>query len=358
MKTLFTLFTILFISISSFAQQGINYKALIKDDLGNVVANELIEIQFTILTGVSGVYQETHSPTTDNNGIVIVHIGEGIPSAGPFDAIDWAEGSHFLNVQINTGEGLTDMGTTEFMAVPYAISSGDKSWESEFDNVHIISKKAGIGTDTPTELLEISDSSTSGIKLSVPTYSDTSKIEFSNGIETGLYTFFKIKNHNDELTFEVNTDYNGSAGFEEQMSISDQGVALEHGVRINEFSNDSSLGGFSTSAVPTESAVRFYVEAAIAAARPLAIGSIAADGTIISGSGNYSIIWNNIGKRYEISINGENYNTLNFTTIVTPVHFSNRTAVTGGVNAKLMVYLFNDSGEGIQGPFHFITYKN
>lgn len=120
MKTKFALLIALLISISTFAQQGINYKALIKDDLGNVMANELIEIQFTILTGISGVYQETHSPTTDNNGIVIVNIGEGIPSAGSFDAIDWAEGSHFLNVQINTGEGLTDMGTTEFMAVPYA----------------------------------------------------------------------------------------------------------------------------------------------------------------------------------------------------------------------------------------------
>lgn len=116
----------LFISISVFAQQGINYKAVIKDNQGNVLANELIdEVQFTITTGISAVYQETHAPTTDDNGIIIVNIGEGTPTAGSFDAIDWANGAHFLNVQINTGNGLTDMGTSQFMAVPYALSAAN-----------------------------------------------------------------------------------------------------------------------------------------------------------------------------------------------------------------------------------------
>ena len=37
------------------AQQGINYKALIKDSGGNVVANQSIDIQFQILQG-AGMY--------------------------------------------------------------------------------------------------------------------------------------------------------------------------------------------------------------------------------------------------------------------------------------------------------------
>ncbi len=109
--------------------QGINYKAVIKDDVGNVIANDLIVIQFTILkTSATGtmVYQESHSPTTDANGMIILNIGEGTPISGVFADIDWGSDAHFFNVQINTGGGLVDMGTTEFKAVPYAlnVSSG------------------------------------------------------------------------------------------------------------------------------------------------------------------------------------------------------------------------------------------
>ncbi|PWI29851.1 hypothetical protein DI383_08840 [Flavobacteriaceae bacterium LYZ1037] len=119
-KLIFTL--VFLISGITFAQQGINYKALIKDGSGNVVANDLITIQFTILQGAgqTNVYQESHAPTTDANGIVMVNIGNGTPISGTFNAIDWAADDHYLNVQINTGGGLTDMGTTKFMAVPYA----------------------------------------------------------------------------------------------------------------------------------------------------------------------------------------------------------------------------------------------
>ena len=79
-----------FITITSYAQQGINYKALVKDGSGNVVANDLIQVQFSILQGVAqtNVYQETHTPTTDANGLIIVNIGEGTTS-DVFADIDW-----------------------------------------------------------------------------------------------------------------------------------------------------------------------------------------------------------------------------------------------------------------------------
>ncbi|MCX7549254.1 hypothetical protein OS191_00205, partial [Xanthomarina sp. F2636L] len=98
MKKLITLLMPFFISISSFAQNGINYKALVKDNLGNVVANQGITIQFIILEGATNVYQETHSPTTDANGIAIVNIGEGTIVSGTFSAIDWSSDDHFLKV--------------------------------------------------------------------------------------------------------------------------------------------------------------------------------------------------------------------------------------------------------------------
>ncbi|MGG5485962.1 tail fiber domain-containing protein [Gaetbulibacter sp. PBL-D1] len=131
----------------TFAQQGINYKALIKDGSGNVVANDLIQIEFTILQGAAqtNVYQESHAPTTDANGIVIVNIGDGTPISGSFNAIDWAADDHYLNVQINTGGGLTDMGTTQFMAVPYAKQAETATTAANVTGLETLDEGNGIG---------------------------------------------------------------------------------------------------------------------------------------------------------------------------------------------------------------------
>ena len=71
MKAIYTLLVALLISITTFAQQGINYKAIIKDANGNVLAGTFMNVQFTIhqssATGTI-VYQEDHNYTTDANG--------------------------------------------------------------------------------------------------------------------------------------------------------------------------------------------------------------------------------------------------------------------------------------------------
>ncbi|MDG5491223.1 tail fiber domain-containing protein [Psychroserpens sp. SPM9] len=124
MKTLLTILMAMLFTSLSFAQQGINYKAVIKDNLGNVVTNTTIGVQFRILQGAGqvNVYEETHSPTTDANGMIILNIGLGTTS-DVFTDIDWANDEHFLNVQVNLGFGIVDMGTTPFKTVPYAINA-------------------------------------------------------------------------------------------------------------------------------------------------------------------------------------------------------------------------------------------
>ncbi|MDN3493447.1 tail fiber domain-containing protein [Winogradskyella bathintestinalis] len=129
MKTLFTSFTILFISISSFAQQGINYKALIKDDLGNILADQPIGVQFQIREAAadgSAVYTEAHSTTTDANGIIILNIGTG-STTDTFSDIDWSGNEHWLNLQIDIvgGTNYADLSTTQFMTVPYALNAAN-----------------------------------------------------------------------------------------------------------------------------------------------------------------------------------------------------------------------------------------
>jgi hypothetical protein len=116
---------ILLITCFGFAQNGINYKAVIKDDLGNVVAEQNVALQFKILEGATNIYQETHLQMTDVNGIIIVNIGEGTPVSGNFSTIDWTSEAHFLQVELDIagGTAFEPMGTTQFKSVPYAINA-------------------------------------------------------------------------------------------------------------------------------------------------------------------------------------------------------------------------------------------
>lgn len=132
MRTKLYIVIAVLISTLTFAQQGINYKALIKDSTGDIIANTSVIIQFRIQTGTQTMnllYEETHTTSTDNSGIAIVNIGQGTVSSGSgnFESINWENGNRFLNVQIDTGNGLIDLGTTEFMAVPYALSASNVS---------------------------------------------------------------------------------------------------------------------------------------------------------------------------------------------------------------------------------------
>ncbi len=131
MKKHVTFLIAILITAISFSQQGINYKAIVKDDLGNVEANNNnVLVQFIILQGVvqTNVYEEIHTTSTDVNGILMVNIGEGTVLSQSLDAftnIDWSSQDHFLNVQIDTGPGMVDIGTTAFKTVPYAITAAN-----------------------------------------------------------------------------------------------------------------------------------------------------------------------------------------------------------------------------------------
>ena len=149
MKTKLTALFLVFILIG-YAQNGINYKAVIKDDNGNVLANQSITLQLTILENATNVYQEMHADITDDNGIIIVGIGEGSSILGDFSTIDWGSHPHFLKVEIDTGDGLVDVGTSQFKTVPYALSSADASWTKTGSDIYRVSGNISIGSDTPT----------------------------------------------------------------------------------------------------------------------------------------------------------------------------------------------------------------
>ncbi|MFL0352227.1 hypothetical protein [Xanthomarina sp. GH4-25] len=148
MKFKFLLLITLFTLTNVFTQtDGINYKAIIKDNLGNVLANTSVDVQFNILASTSQnlVYSETHTTNTDANGLVILNIGQGTTS-DVFSDIQWERFEHYLNVQVDTGSGFLDMGTTEFMSVPYALHSDYANFSGTASSANRLILKDGTST--------------------------------------------------------------------------------------------------------------------------------------------------------------------------------------------------------------------
>lgn len=123
------------------AQQSVNYKAVITEK-GEVIQNKQVEIYFTILEdGITSIYTENHIESTDNNGIVVLNIGEGTVSSGDFRKIDWSK-EQFLKVEIDAGNEIVNMGTTKFNSVPYAFHA--KSAERLIGGIKTYNAGSGI----------------------------------------------------------------------------------------------------------------------------------------------------------------------------------------------------------------------
>ena len=126
-KILYTILLLL-ANISLFAQgpQAFQYQAVARNSMGNPIANQNISIRISILRNNpngSIIYVETHSPTSNNNGLFTLQIGAGIVANGNFNNINWGQNRHFVKVEMDESGGFAyqDMGTTQLLAVPYAL---------------------------------------------------------------------------------------------------------------------------------------------------------------------------------------------------------------------------------------------
>lgn len=108
------------LNLNAQSPQGFNYQAVARDG-NNLLANQNLDVRFSILDGVSPVYEETHSVSTNDHGLFSVVIGDGIVSQGTFSGIDWANGSYFMKVELDAGAGFLNMGTTALQSVPFSL---------------------------------------------------------------------------------------------------------------------------------------------------------------------------------------------------------------------------------------------
>ena len=142
MKKVFLFFFIFFSSLHVYAQTGIFFQAIARDNTSNPAKDRKLYVQTNIIQSTTTgtiVLTEEHETFTDAFGIFSIMVGSGRRVGGTvtsLSTIDWAKGSYYLNIKIvitpvGVGAGWdytkewVDIGTTIFGAVPFALYSAN-----------------------------------------------------------------------------------------------------------------------------------------------------------------------------------------------------------------------------------------
>ena len=120
-------FFLLFVSLSSFAQMGLNFQGVARNSSNAILSNQQVNLRLSILQGSSTgtvEYTETRKVTTNAQGLFNVVIGDANASSsiGDFSAISWKNNPKFLKIEMDPagGTSFTILGTTQFQYVAYA----------------------------------------------------------------------------------------------------------------------------------------------------------------------------------------------------------------------------------------------
>ena len=108
------------------APPSIPYQAIVRDAAGAIVSSQQINVKVFIhadSAAGAAVYAERHKVGTNQFGLMILHIGEGVVDQGTFAQIGWGQGARFCEIQadIAGGNNYVSLGTFQFLSVPYAL---------------------------------------------------------------------------------------------------------------------------------------------------------------------------------------------------------------------------------------------
>jgi hypothetical protein len=122
------LILVLAITTIGFSQtpEKMSYQAIVRDANGDLLSKKPVGMQISILqnsTTGAAVYIESHTITTNINGLVTLEIGTGTIISGNFSTIDWGVDSYFIKTEIDIvgGTSYSISGTSQLLSVPYAL---------------------------------------------------------------------------------------------------------------------------------------------------------------------------------------------------------------------------------------------
>lgn len=172
MKTYLIISLLIIIKVcSAQSPEKISYQAVIRDASNNLLVNQNVGIRISVLlsnaTGTP-VMIETHSSSTNDNGLISLEIGTGSQVTGELSTIDWGNGPYFIKTETdpNGGSDYTISSTSQLLSVPYALhckTAESISGSNNTQNLNSVLNEGndagqldivntgsiGVGTDTP-----------------------------------------------------------------------------------------------------------------------------------------------------------------------------------------------------------------
>ena len=144
MKKLLLTFLLFSTIVIGQAPNKMSFQTVVRNNLGELVVNKIIGVRLSILQSTSSgsvVYVETHSKTSNVNGLLNIEVGTGTVSSGTFATINWSQGPYFLKTEmdVNGGTNYSISGVTEFVSVPYALNA------TIADSIKMLNKGENIG---------------------------------------------------------------------------------------------------------------------------------------------------------------------------------------------------------------------
>ena len=203
MKKLVTIYFIIFLIAGLFVPQQIkaqsppqkmSYQAVIRDGNNVLITSTTVGMKISILQGaamggITPVYVETQTPTSNINGLVSLEVGSGTVVSGIFASIDWANGPFYIKTETDPtgGTNYTITGTSQLLSVPYALHA--KTAETvigtitEIDPVFTAwNRSTGISI-TESQISDLNHFTTADeIDPSVPTGTVSGQMQYWNGV--------------------------------------------------------------------------------------------------------------------------------------------------------------------------------
>ena len=177
MKKIYLIIAAIMLSITALMAQSpekFSYQAVVRDAAGHLISNGTVNVRISILQssplGDNVVYLESHTVTTNLNGLLTLEIGGGNSIEGSFSDIDWANGPFFLKTEIDPdGNGTYAISSEQqLMSVPYALYAkksengfsgniADYFNSSNLQDIVDILSDAGLATEDAFQVLSISN---------------------------------------------------------------------------------------------------------------------------------------------------------------------------------------------------------
>ena len=225
------LILLLLLPVIAFGQvpQGVNYQAVIRDEVGEPIVSTPVDVELALRDGPNVdsplLYREEFvGLSTDEYGVLQLVIGAGAAQGIPFFLVDWVNNQVYLDVIISLQDERIRLPSTRLQSTPYAVVAenvADPLWERGGGNsAALLGTRVGIGTTVPGESLSIEGEGEVGASLTSTNNGDV-HLDLIRG--TGdLGTDYRLVNTNGQFILQSARD--GFVGeTTERLRVTNQG---------------------------------------------------------------------------------------------------------------------------------------